>query len=539
MSETPDISEARTIPAMAAIPPSAPGPMDFGPLIDDTEDADFTPMPPMSGSRRRRPRWLPWLIVGLLVILVGGGLFAFLRTSHSTPIQYTQSAATSGNLTVSVTGSGPVSPNAVYDLNFSASAPITAIYVKVGDRVTKGQKLAALDPTTLQDAVNQAQDTVNNAETSLGQAETSLSDTENQQSTALSIAKLNENKALAACTPSSTAGASGTATTTPTATPNVSATATAESNCKKLARAQYAQSQQQSNSSITSGSNQVASAEQQVTNAQTALQTAKDNLKNDVLLAPHAGLIETVNGLIGETSSSGNSSSSSSSSTGSSSAFIVLIDDSTLSIQASVAEADIASIQVGQPATFTVAAYPSQTFQASVASVDTMGATSSSVVTYSVDLAVDMQSLNGAHVYSGMTATTSITTAERISTLLVPSAALTFEATALSNGEITRAQLTSLVSGAGTTTGTRGIVIELQAGKLVPVLVTTGLTNGTQTEILSGLKEGDEVVVGQTGGTTTTTSSSSTSGGTRSGGGGFGGGGFGGGGNVLVPTDGN
>ena len=122
-----------------------------------------------------------------------------------------------------------------------------------------------------------------------------------------------------------------------------------------------------------------------------------------------------------------------------------------------------------------------------------------------------MQSLNSTHIYPGMTATVNITTAERIGTLLVPSSALTFATTALTNGELTRSQLSSLGSSSstkGSTGGSRGIVIELKAGKLVPLLVTTGLTNGQETEILSGLQEGDQVVVGQTGGTTTTSSSS-------------------------------
>ncbi|HEX7734335.1 MAG TPA: efflux RND transporter periplasmic adaptor subunit [Ktedonobacteraceae bacterium] len=534
MAETPDISEAKTIPAMAAIPPDTnlPGePMDFGPLIDDLDDPDMAPMPPLVRARRRR-RWLPWVIAGLLVVLIGGGILAFLNSSRGTPVQYTQSTATVGNLTVTVAGSGPVVPQAIYNLNFSASAPITAIYVKVGDRVTQGQKLADLDPTTLQDAVNQAQDNVNSAQNSLNQASTGLNNTRSQQATALKIARLNEEKALAACQ-----SAAGPTPGSGTPTPDTQATQTAESNCEQLARQQYIQAQQQANASIANASNQVTSAQQQLNNAQTALSTAKDNLKNSSLHAPHNGLIEAVNGLVGETANGGNSSASNSGSS-SSSAFIVLVDDSTMSIQAAVSEADIATIQVNQPATFTVAAYPSKTFNASVVSVNTLGATSSNVVTYTVDLAVDMQSLNGAHIYAGMTATTSITTAERISTLLVPAAALTFSTTALQNGEITRSQLSALVSGGQTTgtTGTRGIVIELKAGKLVPVLVTTGLTNGQQTEILSGLNEGDQVVVGQTGGTSSSSSSSSSNGGGRNGGG-FGGGG--GGNQIVIPRGGN
>ncbi|HEY3992566.1 MAG TPA: efflux RND transporter periplasmic adaptor subunit [Ktedonobacteraceae bacterium] len=493
MSETPDISELHTVPAMAALPPNTGGmgtPMDFEPLIDDTDADDLTPMPPM--VRRRRRRWIVWLVIGLLIVLIGGGIFAYLHSIGSTPVQYTQAAASVGNLNVTISGSGPVQAKAAYNLNFSsasssASTPITAIYAKVGDRVKAGQKLATLDSTTLQDAVNQAQVTVNNDEASLTQAKTALSNAQTAQNTALNIAKLNEQKALAACVPAAlpTPGPG-----TPTPAVDTDATATAESNCEQLARQQYTQAQQQAASSVTSASNQVTTAQQSLINAQTALTTAKDNLKNDVLLAPHDGSIEAVNGLIGETP-------------GSSTPLIVLVDDSTLSIQAAVSESDIATVRVNQPATFTVAAYPLQTFRASVASINTVGSSSSSVVTYTVELAVDMQSLNGATLYPTMTASANITTAERIDTLLVPSAALSFSTTALQNGEITSSQLNSLVSSKSTgETGSRGIVVELKAGKLVPVLVTTGLTNGQETEILSGLKEGDEVVIAQTGGKT-------------------------------------
>ncbi|MGH7868113.1 MAG: efflux RND transporter periplasmic adaptor subunit, partial [Candidatus Dormibacteraceae bacterium] len=254
--------------------------------------------------------------------------------------------------------------------------------------------------------------------------------------------------------------------------------------------------------------------------------------KNASLIAPANGVIDAVNGRVGEnagSNSGGNSGGSGGSS--SASAFIVLVDASTLTVAAQINEADIANIAVNQPATFTVAAYPSQTFRATVTSIDTQGATSSNVVNYLVNLEVDMQSLNKANLYPGMTATISITTAERIGTLLVPSAALSFSTTAIQNGELSRSDLRSLISngasGTSTTQGSRGIVIELKDGKLVPVLVTTGLTNGQSTEILSGLNEGDQVVVSQTGGTTT--------GGNGGGGGrgGFGGGGAGGGGGII------
>ncbi len=535
MSETHDISEASTTPAMPAVPTEpASFPLDFGSLLDqDTEDFDFTPPPPAYPARKRRT-WLILLIVGLLIILLGGSILTFQLLRRSPVIQYTQAAATIGNLTVTVSGTGPVQAGAIYNLNFSANAPIQTIDVQVGQHVNQGQVLATLDPTALQDAVNQAQNSVNAAQTAVSNAQTNLSNTQNQQNTALDIAKINEQNALNSCkatgSPNSGSGGGGNPTATPTPTPNPTTVA----NCEKLVTDQYNQAVDQANSAIASAQNQLTNAQQQLTNAQTALQTARDNLANATLVAPHAGVVEAINGLVGENPGGGGGSSGgggSGSGSGNSSAFIVLVDASTLNIAAQINEANIASVAVNQPAQFTVPAYPSQTFHASVTSIDTLGQTSSSVVTFLVNLAVDMQSIGSLHIYPGMTATVDITTAERIGTLLVPSSALSFAATALQNGELDRNALRSLIgsstANAGSAGGSRGIVVELKDGKLVPVLVTTGLTNGQQTEILSGLQEGDQVVVGQTGGTTTTGGNTNTRG--IFGGGGRGGNNFGGG----------
>ncbi len=534
MSETRDVSgmDTRSIPMNSS---NTENPIDFGPLVeDDEDDFDITQIPPHLRPRRRRRRWVFWLILLLLLVLIGGGIFTYLTLSAPPPITYAQTAVTTGNLTVSVAGTGPVQAGAIYNLNFTtSSAQIQTIKVHVGQQVKKGDTLATVDPTTLKDAIAQAQNTVNAAQTSLNNAYSSQSSTNSQESTAINVAYINEQNALKACTTTPTSGGGGGVTATPTPTPTPDPQTIA--NCETLAKDQYSQAVNQANSSVNNAGNQVTSAQQQLTNAQTVLKTAQDNLTSATLIAPSDGVIESINGLVGETPGSGSGSGSSGSS-----AFMVLVDASTLNVAAQISEANIASIAVNQPVTFTVAAYPSQTYRASVASIDTLGTTTSSVVSYLVNLAVDMQSIGTSHVYPGMTATVSITTAERIGALLVPVAALSFEATALQDKEITRSQLTALVAGGQTTTtgGSRGIVIELKNGKLVPVLVTTGLTNGQYTEIVSGVQEGTQLVTSQTGGrttTTTTTSGSSTGGGTGGGfgggRGGGGGGGFGGGGN--------
>jgi multidrug efflux pump subunit AcrA (membrane-fusion protein) len=364
---------------------------------------------------------------------------------------------------------------------------------------------------------------VNSAQTAVNNARQGLSNSQTQQQTALDIAKINQRNGLNSCkmTGSPGSGSGGGTNPSPTATP---APATVAS-CEKLVTDQYNQAVNQANSTLASAQNQLNTAQQQLTNAQASLQTAQDNMANATLVAPHAGVIEAINGLVGE--SAGGPAGSSSSAASGSSAFMLLVDASTLTIAAQVNEASIAAIAADQPAQFTVPAYPSQTFHASVTSINTLGQTSSSVVTFQVNLAIDMQSIGSLHVYPGMTATVNITTAERISALLVPSAALSFAATALQNGELDRNALRSLIGNGsprvGSTTGNQGIVVELKGGKLVPVLVTSGLTNGQQTEILSGLQEGDQMVIGQTGGTTTTGGNTNTRG-IFGGGGGRGGG---------------
>lgn len=483
--------------------------MRLQPLLED-EQADVLQVKPQLPRRRRRGRIIALVIV-LLVILIASGVIFYMRRANQPVVRFTQAAVTTGNITVQVSATGPVTPNAEYDMNFLTAGQVKAIDVQVGQQVKKGQVLAKLtiDKTALESAVNQAQLGVVAAQNSVGSAQANLGNAEAANTIALKIAKAQEQNALAACeNAESTPAPTGSPTTSPTPVPTVSP------NCDKLAKDQYAQAQQQANTSATSAQNQIVSAQNSLNNALAQLQSAQNNLtdaaQNATLTAPVAATVAAINGSIGETVGTGSSSTSSQ-------AFMILIDMSKIGITAQVNEADIGGLQVGQPAQFTVTAYPTQTFRASVTAVETIGQATSNVVYYTVKLTVDKQSLNGTHLYSGMTATVNITTAERIGVLLVPAAALSFPGIALQSGELSRSALSSLASSTtSTATGTRGVVVVLRNGKLVPVAITTGLSNGQFTEVLSGLREGDQVVVSQTGGNTTTPSN---------GGGGGGGGG--------------
>ncbi|HZC05469.1 MAG TPA: efflux RND transporter periplasmic adaptor subunit [Ktedonobacterales bacterium] len=281
------------------------------------------------------------------------------------------------------------------------------------------------------------------------------------------------------------------------------------------------------------------------------LKTAQDNLAAATLVASHAGVVTAINGSVGGTPGTGASGSSSSSS--SASGFIQIADSSSLQITTSVNEADISGVASGQPATFSVTAYPGRVFAGTVSATSLVGQTTSGVVTYPVTIQVDTSRLQGVTLLTGMTANVTIERARRANVALLPTSAITFARAALAtpSAGVSRSQVFSALAQARqmvTTleqqnpqatqdSPTASWVVERSGNQWVVKPVVLGLTNGSIYEVLSGLSAGDSVVIGEQNGPITTTSSSSAGaatsgfGGGRGGlgGGGFGGGGFGGG----------
>src|SRR5438309_1750342 len=115
------------------------------PLLDeDVLDVDPVPHIPSNQPRRRRRR-RRWLTVAIIVLVIGliaggGGLYWWLN--RPSPIRYLQAAVTTGNINITVAGTGPVTPNAQYNLNFPIAGQISAINVKIGQQVSQGQILA-------------------------------------------------------------------------------------------------------------------------------------------------------------------------------------------------------------------------------------------------------------------------------------------------------------------------------------------------------------------------------------------------------------
>jgi hypothetical protein len=166
-------------------------------------------------------------------------------------------------------------------------------------------------------------------------------------------------------------------------------------------------------------------------------------------------------------------------------------------------ESDISKVQVGQPATVSLDALAGVQLAAHVSSVALVGTTSSSVVSYDATLTLDQ---NDSRVKPGMSASASVITGQA-SGVTVPNAAVT----------------------AG---GSLGTVTLVKNGKDVTQQVVVGLRGDSRTQIISGVKAGDQLVITIALPSLSSTSTSQSGSGTL--GGGVGGlGGLGGGGGLL------
>jgi multidrug efflux pump subunit AcrA (membrane-fusion protein) len=276
------------------------------------------------------------------------------------------STVTRGSVMSAVTGTGTVSPATQQNVSFGASGTVSEIDVKAGDKVSAGQTLAKIDPTTLQQALTQAQNgltqaqsTLNNtvngnsvtvAQHSLANAQQSLSDTQAQidltsqqdaaalasdqgQLTTDSGSNGTAQQALAACQAKTPPDPNGCASQQQAVNQAISQDqAKVNQDQNKIAQDKLSnqRSLDQANNSVQSAQdslnsqtiqrpNTIASQQASVSNAQISVANAQRNLNFATLTAPFAGTVLAINGNVGDGVSGGSSSSSSAASSSSSS----------------------------------------------------------------------------------------------------------------------------------------------------------------------------------------------------------------------------
>lgn len=204
-------------------------------------------------------------------------------------------------------------------------------------------------------------------------------------------------------------------------------------------------------------------AERQVDEAQAALRMAQANLGYATISAPISGVVASVSTQQGETVTSGSAAAQAPT-------FVTIIDLARLEVHAYVDETDIGKVAMGQSAVFSVDAFPEGEFTGTVTAIYPKALIQLNVVTYDVVIATDDRE---GLLRPDMTANVTITVARREKVLAIPNAAVRREE------------------------GARYALVQ-HAEQTARRPIKTGWRDRTYTEVLSGLTEGERVVVGDT-----------------------------------------
>lgn len=447
---------------------------------------------------RRYAKWggiaLAALIVVLLLLHWFGG---------SSEPDYSTAKVERGQLVTSVSATGKLAPTNQVTVGSQLSGLVIKVLVDVNDRVTAGQALAEIDPQQIEDQIRQGRAQLAANQAQVQQARATVAESQAQLARLEEVYKLSNGRV-----PSKTELQTGRAD----AQRAVAALRVAEAN---------------------------------VVASQAALSQNQTQRDRAIIRSPVSGVVLARQVDPGQTVAA---------SFNTPTLFVIAEDLSKMKLEVAIDEADVGSVKQGQRATFTVDAFPGKTFPAEITRVEigsnlsAQSASSSSstssttsttgqVVSYAADLSVANADLQ---LRPGMTATADIITSDKQNVLLIPNAALRFspqrEAAA---GGGSSGGITSAISfrpprrGAGserTVKLNRGaaqtVYVKGSDGKPKPVQITTGNTNGSQTEVLSGdLKPGMEVITGQLAGSGEGSTRRGGGGQRRGAGGGAGGGG--------------
>lgn len=219
---------------------------------------------------------------------------------------------------------------------------------------------------------------------------------------------------------------------------------------------------------------QVAMMKESVVAAQESVRTAQTNLGYATIVSPIDGTI--INKYVAEGQTVAASFSTPE-------LFGVARDLKKMQVLADVDEADIGDVRPGESVTFTVDAYPDDQFQGTVQQVRLGGSTSNNVVTYKVVISTSNADLK---LKPGMTANVTIYTQQKSGVLSVPTKALRFTPAKETVGKMKIKDISNA----------KNKVWTIEGNNIVAHQVNIGMSDGTHTQIVSGVKQGQKVITG-------------------------------------------
>ncbi|HEX4283741.1 MAG TPA: efflux RND transporter periplasmic adaptor subunit [Terracidiphilus sp.] len=423
-----------------------------------------------------------------LAVVVTAGLVAFMvykQQSGYTKVLTAKLARQ--DLATVVSGTGQIKPKTYVNLGATAMGRITHLYVKEGDHVKKGQLVATVENVAQQAQVAGQQASISAAQTDIASyvaaEKTSEANVEHAKAD-LEQKKLDWERAQGLF--------------------KAGIMAKQDYDAKKAAYDTDVASVAQAVAQLNQSKANTASARGHLDTQVATLRANQNALSLTQAIAPFDGIVTNQPVREGETVVEGIQNTEGST-------FMTIADMSVITAEVKVDETDIVNVKIGQPADVTVDAIPGKVFKGHVTLVgdqallrSTGVATSQS--TSGTEEAKDFKVVVTLDVPSdelrpGLSTTAKVTTAHKTNVLSLPIQALTMYAPPAPDSKDGKVEAASTANpSAPAVPAKQGVFVfqkdahGRQRAQFVPV--TTGITGATDIEVLSGLKEGQEVVTG-------------------------------------------
>ena len=401
----------------------------------------------MAGSKKSRKFWIWTSLGGVLVLLIAAvGLAKIVK--GTTIDQNKLAKVTRGDVARSVVATGKIQPITKVEVKSKASGIVEKLYVDINYPVKKGQQLAQLDEEEIQAQVAAQRAQLASAEANVSTLQANIEqDKVNAAAPDLPMYKATLDRNLEMQKEGI-----------------VSRQTLDDADKDYLAALTRRDS---SKAQIGVDTAKLKQARAQVMQAQASLKQLEEQQGYTTILAPMDGVILSRDVEIGDAVSS----------------ILVLGSTATLVmtegdinevyVQGKVDEADIAHVYMAQPARIKVESFRDRVFNGKVTKISPMGVEKDNVTTFEVRVSIDNF---GGELKANMTANAEILLDEHKGVLTVPENAVSYDNQKKASVDIPDKS-------------------QKDGSRKVPVQV--GLSNGSVTEILSGLKEGDQVVLQQ------------------------------------------
>jgi HlyD family secretion protein len=399
-----------------------------------------------NGSSKKRRKRLIYGGIGLvLVLLIAGGLIAATRGGTKIDPSKLQKVE-KGDLAKSVVATGKVTPITKVEVKSKASGIVKKLLVDAGDKVKKGQLLAQLDKEEIEAQVEQSQAAAQAAEASLTSSEADYERAKvDAEGPDVPLLKRAYDRAIGM------------------AKEGVVSTSALEDAEKNYELALNKQNVSKAQATVLKA--RIAQSQGQLAQDRANLKQLEEQLSYTDIESPLDGVVLSRDVEMGDAVSSILV-------LGSSATLVMTLGDtSSVYVKGKVDESDIGKVYLGQPARIKVESFKDKTFNGVVTKISPMGVEKDNVTTFEVRVSINNP---GGELKAEMTANAEIILEEHKSVLQIPEGAIIYDKDKKASVEVPDPSAKD---------GKKKIAVNI------------GISNGAKTELLGGLKEGDQVVL--------------------------------------------